>query len=172
MKRAGFFDLDERLGCLSDIGDQLEVYSSAVDFEMFRSELAAGVNYSDGSKGGRAPYDVVDVQDFSFRRKITCSDDRAGFLITARLSFMRFLGLDLNDRVLDAKTIWLFWERLTGAGAMKKLFASFEVALQDRGYKPVGGQIVDALLIAAPRALDQRRKGTCQGRPRCQGYLA
>ena len=26
---------------------------------MFRSELAAGVNYSDGSKGGRAPYDVV-----------------------------------------------------------------------------------------------------------------
>ena len=81
---------------------------------------------------------------------------------------MRFLGLDLNDRVLDAKTIWLFWERLTGAGAMKKLFASFEVALQDRGYKPVGGQIVDALLIAAPRALDQRRKGTCQGRPRCQ----
>ena len=67
---------------------------------------------------------------------------------------MRFLGLDLNDRVLDAKTIWLFWERLTGAGAMKKLFASFEVALQDRGYKPVGGQIVDALLIAAPRALD------------------
>ena len=55
----GFFDLDERLGCLSDIGDQLEVYSSAVDFEMFRSELAAGVNYSDGSKGGRAPYDVV-----------------------------------------------------------------------------------------------------------------
>ena len=82
---------------------------------------------------------------------------RAGFLITDRLSFMRFLGLDLNDRVLDAKTIWLFWERLTGAGAMKKLFASFEVALQDRGYKPVGGQIVDALLIAAPRALDQRR---------------
>ena len=59
MRRAGFFDLDERLGCLSDIGDQLEVYSSAVDFEMFRSELAAGVNYSDGSKGGRAPYDVV-----------------------------------------------------------------------------------------------------------------
>ena len=71
---------------------------------------------------------------------------------------MRFLGLDLNDRVLDAKTIWLFWERLTGAGAMKKLFASFEVALQDRGYKPVGGQIVDALLIAAPRALDRKKK--------------
>jgi transposase, IS5 family len=29
-----------------------------------------------------------------------------------RLSFMRFLGLDLTDKVPDAKTIWAFWERL------------------------------------------------------------
>lgn len=78
-------------------------------------------------------------------------DDRAEFLITDRLSFMRFLGLDLNERVPDAKTIWLFRERLTLAGALKRLFAAFEAALQDRGYKPVGGQIVDASLIAAPR---------------------
>ena len=64
---------------------------------------------------------------------------------------MRFLGLDLNDRVPDAKTIWLFRERLTRAGALKRLLAAFEVALRDRGYKPVGGHIVDASLIAAPR---------------------
>ena len=118
----------ERLGCLSDIGDQLEVYSSAVDFEMFRLELAAAVNYSDGSKGGRPPYDVVMMfKILIIQAQNNLSDDRAGFFdLDERLSFMRFLGLDLNDRVLDAKTIWLFWERLTGAGAMKKLFASFE----------------------------------------------
>ena len=34
---------------------------------------------------------------------------------------------------------------------MKGVFAAFEAALQDQGYKPVGGQIVDASLIAAPR---------------------
>lgn len=34
---------------------------------------------------------------------------------------------------------------------MKRLFAAFEAALQDWGYKPVGGQIVDASLIAPPR---------------------
>ena len=34
------------------------------------------------------------------------------FMIRDRLSFMRFLGLGLNDTVPDAKTIWLFRERL------------------------------------------------------------
>jgi len=152
MKQAGFFDLDERLRRLSDIGDQLDAYSAAIDFEMFRSDLEVSIDYSDGSKGGRPPYDVVMMfKILVIQAQNNLSDDRAEFLINDRLSFMRFLGLDLNDRVPDAKTIWLFRERLTRAGVMKKLFSSFEAALQDRGYKPVGGQIVDASLIAAPR---------------------
>nr|WP_244894507.1 transposase [Leptospira alexanderi] len=37
------------------------------------------------------------------------SDDRIGFLLKDRLSFMRFLGMK-NERSVfpDAKTIWLF----------------------------------------------------------------
>ena len=34
------------------------------------------------------------------------SDDRAEFLISDRLSSMRFLGLGLTDKVPDAMTIW------------------------------------------------------------------
>jgi hypothetical protein len=37
--------------------------------------------------------------------------------INDRLSFMRFLGLGLGNKVPDAKTIWAFRERLTKAGA-------------------------------------------------------
>jgi transposase, IS5 family len=43
------------------------------------------------------------------------SDERAEYLVNDRLSFMRFLGLGLGDRVPDARTIWLFRERLTRA---------------------------------------------------------
>ena len=32
------------------------------------------------------------------------------------LSFMRFLGLGLEDRVPDAKTVWLYREHLAQAG--------------------------------------------------------
>ncbi len=39
---------------------------------------------------------------------------------------MRFLGLGLEGAVPDAKTIWLFRERLTRAGAIEALLADFD----------------------------------------------
>ena len=62
------------------------------------------------------------------------SDERAEFLINDRLSFMRFLGLGLEDRVPDARTIWLFREKLTTAGAIKRLFEQFDAMLRQAGY--------------------------------------
>ena len=35
----GFFDVDHRMKRLSDLGDQLEAFGSAVDFEIFRGDL-------------------------------------------------------------------------------------------------------------------------------------
>ena len=55
----GFFDFDERLQRLSDLGDQLESYAATVDFEIFRSPLEAALAYADGVKGGRPAYDAV-----------------------------------------------------------------------------------------------------------------
>lgn len=81
----------------------------------------------------------------------TLSDERTEYLINDRLSFMRFLGLGLSDRVPDAKTIWLFRERLTKAGAIASLFARFDAMLREAGYIPMSGQIVDASLVTAPR---------------------
>jgi IS5 family transposase len=82
------------------------------------------------------------------------SDDQAEFQIQDRLSFMRFLGLGLEDRVPDAKTIWLFRERLTQAGAMAALFGRFDRHLDKAGYLAMGGQIVDATIVAAPKQRD------------------
>ena len=79
------------------------------------------------------------------------SDDRPEFLINDQLSLMRFLGLDLSDKVPDAKTIWAFRERLTKAGAIEALFARFDRAIREAGYIPMSGQIVDASLVAAPK---------------------
>jgi transposase, IS5 family len=79
------------------------------------------------------------------------SDERAEFLINDRMSFMRFLGLGLADRVPDARTIWLFREKLTKAGAIQPLFDRFDATLRASGYIAMSGQIVDASLIAAPK---------------------
>jgi len=59
-----------------------------------------------------------------------------------RLSFMRFLALGLSDRVPDAKTVWLFRERLTQSGAIEGLFNRFDAPLRNAGYLPMSGQAV------------------------------
>jgi transposase, IS5 family len=66
----------------------------------------------------------------------TLSDDQTEDQIRDRLSFMRFLGLALEDRIPDAKTIWLFREQLTRAGATLRLFAKSDSAL--RGASDLG----------------------------------
>jgi hypothetical protein len=131
-RQPGLFDIDERLRRLSDIGDQLEAFAAVVDFEMFRPELVTALNYSDGTKGGRPPFDpVLMFKILVIQAQNNLSDDRAEFLINDRLSFMRFLELGLGDRVPDAKTIWAFRERLTRAGAIEALFARFDRAIRD-----------------------------------------
>lgn len=148
----GFFDIDERLKRLSDLGDQLEAFAAAVDFEIFRADLVKALACSDGSQGGRPPFDpVMMFKVLVIQAANSLSDERTEFLISDRLSFMRFLGLGLSDRVPDARTIWLFREKLTKAGAIQALFDRFDAALRASGYIAMGGQIVDACLIAAPK---------------------
>ena len=153
----GFFDVEDRLKRLSDLGDHLEAFAAAVDFELFRAALDAALSYADGAKGGRPPLDpVMMFKVLVIQAANGLSDERAEYLINDRLSFMRFLGLSLGERVPDARTIWLFRERLTraeieGKPAAEVLFARFDAALRAAGYIAMSGQIVDATLVAAPR---------------------
>lgn len=166
-KAPGFFDFDDRLKRLSDLGDQLEAFRRAVDFEIFRPDLVAALAYSTGERGGRPPFDpVMMFKVLVIQTANNLSDERTEFLINDRLSFMRFLGLGLDDRVPDARTIWLFREKLTRAEAIKGLFERFEAALRTSGYIAMSGQIVDASLVAAPkqRNTDEERRTIKEGR--------
>lgn len=148
----GFFDLDERYAALSKAGDPLERLSSVVDFEIFRAPLAKALKRSERTKGGRPPYDAVLMFKVVVVQALyNLSDDQSEYQIRDRLSFMRFLGLGLEDAVPDAKTIWLFREHLTQAGAVERLFARFEEHLTKAGYLAMGGQIIDASIVSAPK---------------------
>jgi transposase, IS5 family len=163
----GFFDIDDRLKRLSDLGDQLEAFRSAVDFELFRPELNVALSYTERAEGGRPPFDpVLMFKILVIQATNNLSDERAEFLINDRLSFMRFLGLGLEDRVPDARTIWLFREKLTTAGAIKRLFEQFDAMLRQAGYIAMSGQIVDASLVAAPRQrnTDDEKRSIKEGR--------
>jgi IS5 family transposase len=148
----GFFDLDHCYEALSASGDPLERLGALVDFEIFRKPLAKALRRSDRAKGGRPPYDpVLMFKVLILQALYNLSDDQAEFQIRDRLSFMRFLGLTLGDRVPDAKTIWLFREQLVRAGAIDRLFDRFDLALEARGLLAMSGQIVDASIVQAPK---------------------
>ena len=152
VRQPGLFDLDERYAALSAAGDPLERLLAVVDFELLRSELEAALERSDRTRGGRPPYDpVLMFKILVVQTLYTLSDDQTEYQIQDRLSFMRFCGLALEDRVPDAKTIWLFREQLTKAGAIERLFARFDAVLRDAGYLAMGGQIVDATVVQARR---------------------
>ena len=160
-----FFDTDDRLRSLSEARDPLEWLSTVIDFELFRPELEAVLARRDRGKGGRPPYDAV----LMFKVLVvltlyTLSDDQTEYQIKDRLSFMRFVGLELCDPVPDAKTIWLYRETLARAGAFEGLFERFDTMLRNEGWLAMGGQIVDATVIEARRPrLTKAEKDTIGG---------
>jgi transposase len=152
MRQAGLFGLSDHLKRLSAHGDPLEELGRIIDFEAFRPTLVAALAYGDGAKGGRPPYDpVAMLKVLILAAQNNVSDARMEYLIRDRLSWLRFLGFDLGAATPDANTIRLFREKLTEAGALDALFADFDRQLKDRGYLAMGGQIVDATLVAAPK---------------------
>jgi IS5 family transposase len=161
----GFFDVDERHAALSAAGDPLERLAGVVDFELFRDDLEAALRRSERARGGRPPYDpVLMLKILVLQTLYTLSDDQTEYQIRDRISFMRFLGLALHDRVPDATTIWLFREQLIRAGAIERLFGRFDTVLRDAGYLAMGGQIVDATVVQARRPrLRADEKATVKG---------
>src|SRR5450631_1254213 len=153
----GFFDIDERLKELSAKSDDLERLNAIVDFEIFRTDLEGAVPRADRAKGGRPPYDhVLMFKVLILQSSHSLSDERTEYLIKDRLSFMRFLGLSLAQSVPDANSIWNFREALTrasidGKPAIEALFKRFDAALTKAGFLAMGGQIIDATIIAAPK---------------------
>ena len=105
-----------------------------------------------GPKGGRPALDVVpefrmlvlqSLYGLSLAATEAMARDRPGW--------MRFRGLKLRDKALDANTLWDFREALITADALDRLFRELDRAINEAGCTPRSGRIVDASLVSAPR---------------------
>lgn len=162
----GFWDESLRLEKLSQLGDSLERLNKTINWEIFRPGLNKVFKKEAKGAGGRPPFDyVLMFKILVLQRIYNLSDDQAEYQINDRMSFMRFLGLHLGDRVPDAKTIWLFRDMLTKANIMRELFDVFNKQLEDAHLITRTGTIVDATFVDAPRQRnskdenDERRAG-------------
>ena len=162
MGQMGFFDLGNRYSGLDAKNEPLLKIDGVVPWEDLRARLEAVWRRADKarkSRAGRKPWDAIVM----FKTIILCalynlSDDQVEHQIRDRLSFMRFLGLGLEGRVPDAKTVWLYREQLTQAGVIEALFETFDGYLKDQGYLAMGGQIIDASIVAVPKQRNSREE--------------
>src|SRR5271165_7100767 len=130
MKQAGFFDVSKRHAKLLKTRDFLERVHQFVGWEAFRPVLDTALARKPRDKGGRPPFDAVLMfKVLVLQALYNLSDEQTEYQILDRVSFMRFLGLELHERVPDARTIWLFRETLREAGGVEKLFARFDAML-------------------------------------------
>ena len=123
MSQPGFFDLEERTTKLTQMGDPLVGLNKKINWEAFRADLNRVHEKERKSKACAKPIDVVLMlmcMDARMSRAQGCaraskllvlqqlhnlSDDRIEYQIRDRRTDMRFLGLQLEGRVPDAKTI-------------------------------------------------------------------
>ncbi len=157
--QSGFFDHEDRLALLERLGDPLPKLSRVVDWEAFRPLLSKSLPEREPGKGGRPPYDpllmfkVLVLQHF-----YNLSDDQIEYQIRDRYSFCRFLGLSPEDAVPDAKTVWVFRERLKQYALVEPLFTALNSQIDGAGFQARKGQVIDAALVPAPKQRNSREE--------------
>ena len=143
---------------LSKIGDPLEKINAIINWELFRPALLKRTRKGDYSKGGRPPFDVVMMFKIAMLQDWNnISDGNAEYLINDRLSFQRFLGMELGEKAPDANTIWLFKEQL-GEGGMREMFDLFNKLLKESGVITHRGSIFDASFVDVPKQRNSREE--------------
>ncbi len=146
-----FFDQDRVLTKLDQLNDPLLKIDDIVNWEGFRLTLEEIRPEYDKRKGGRPPLDAVLMFKMIFlRHYYDLSLQQAEYQVLDRLSFRRFLGLQLEDPVPDTNTVWLYEERLIEKELIKPLFEDLMLQIENAGYVPRGGQIIDATIVEAP----------------------
>lgn len=149
--QSSFFDLENRYASLSTLGDPLERLNAAIDWEIFRKDLERMDQKTRKSAAGCKPTDrVLMFKLLILQRLHGLSDERLEYQVKDRLSFMRFLGLELSGKVPDARTVWAFRESLKEHQLAEVLFERLNQALAGLGVQLKSGQIIDASFVPVP----------------------
>ena len=149
--QTSFFDLENRYADLSKAGDPLERLNATIDWEIFRPILNRLDPTQRKSASGRPPTcRILLFKMLVLQRLYNLSDERLEYQVTDRLSFMRFLGLELAGDVPDARTVWAFRDKLVLHKLAEPLFARLTQALADLGLVLNSGQIIDATFVPVP----------------------
>jgi IS5 family transposase len=147
MQVGGLFALDDCLRRLDQAGDPLDKLVKALNWEGLEAIIAPLKN-EESNKGGRPAWSqLIIVKCMILQAYYNLSDESCEYQVNDRLSFKRFLGLNVADKAPDAKTLWHYREKIKYKQIDKAIFDWFETELNKAGYTAEKGQIVDASFV-------------------------
>ena len=153
----GFFDVELRVQWLEAKGNPLSRLDAVIDWESFRPLLEQALAKPAKGPGGRPARDPLKMfKTLVVQRYYNLSDEQTEYQISDRLSFQKFVGWTVADKVPDANTVWDFREALTSAGVFEQLFAEFARQLAVQGMLAQEGKLVDASFVDVPRQRNSR----------------
>jgi IS5 family transposase len=157
--RISLFAEHERQDRRTKIGDPLVGLTNHVNFEALALSIDAAAPRPSRTKGGRPPYPtMLMVKILVLQQLYNLADDALEYQLLDRRSFLQFLDLTESSSIPDAKTIWLFRDRLAQAGAGTLVFEQVQQQLHQHGYIARCGQIVDVSLVHAPVQRNKREE--------------
>ena len=123
----------------------MERLNGALDWDIFRPDLERIDQKVRKSAAGCKPTcRVLIFKLLILQRLYGLSDERLEYQVRDCLSFMRFLGLGLDGKIPDARTVWAFREALKRHQLAEVLFERLNQTLAGMGIRMKSGQIIDA----------------------------
>lgn len=143
---------------LDKAGDPLAKLTNFIDWNSLLP-LLSGISFVSGPQGGRpALPPIVMVKCILLQSLYSLSDNACEYQINDRLSFKRFVGLEVEQKSPDSNTIWLYRERMKFQELDNKIFDWFENQINQAGYAAQKGQIVDASFVRAHKPTGKHKK--------------
>jgi IS5 family transposase len=147
-------DLERNEGKRKAIKDTLSELRDTIPWTRFLPILQKTFRgKSPKAPGGRPAFPLeLMMKVLVLQRVYNLSDAQMEYQILDRNSFKDFLGLGVDSRVPDEKTIWSYRNELAKKKADVQLFAAFDAFLMEKGGYVKEGVIVDASFIEVPRS--------------------
>ncbi|WP_393970854.1 IS5 family transposase [Oxyplasma meridianum] len=112
------------------INDPLVFVKNAIDWSVF-SKILKGMYHNDTERGGASNIPIITmVKVLYLQSAYNMVDEQAETMIRDRISFMNFL--DYPDRLPDARTIWIFRERLSKTGKDRAIWNELNRQLREK----------------------------------------
>lgn len=156
--QSSFFEVEDCYNRLDKAGDPLLKLSEIINWDSLLP-LIKSIHFKSGFKGGRPGlYPLVVIKSILLQSLYNLSDDSCEYQINDRLSFKRFIGISTSDKAPDAKTLWLYKERIKWKKLHKKIFDWFDAQIEAAGYTAQEGQIVDASFVPTHKPTGKHKK--------------